>query len=214
MWQAHLSQSGEVSLLDKGLERKAGKWRRQTQIRAKQIIQHYKTQTSLLIHNQLSLQGLNVSVRWSFMASHLLQGLGTNNNSLWWWSAGCWALTLRQAAVTWRTPSRAQMRTVGGSKAECGRPVRLSDCIHTTGSNCSREACRGSGGCLVSQIRCFILDLVAVADWQTQAGEGNRALALKITTGRREQQTCRQTEGQTSLKVIDAGILMSIWTLF
>lgn len=94
----------------------ARKSRQQTQIRAKPMIKH-KTQTSWQIHNRLSLWGLNV--RWGFITTHLLSGLGTENNSLWWWS-DCWALTPRQAAVTWQTLSRAQLLMVAEWRADSG----------------------------------------------------------------------------------------------
>lgn len=125
------------------------------------------------------------------------------------------ALTPRQAAGShdeW--PSRAQMHTVGGSRAESRRLVRLvqlSDCIHTTRSNCSQEACGGSGGRLVSQIsqpllgpysRCRLTD---TGRWRKHSAD-----TKNNNSGRREQRTDRQK----SLKVIDGEILLSIWSLF
>lgn len=74
-----------------------------------------------------------------------------------------------------------------------GRLVRLSGCIHTTKASCSREACRGSGGRLDGQIRRSSSGLAADAGWRTQAGEGDGALTVKITTAGVDAEDSRRT---------------------
>ena len=95
-----------------------------------------------LIWDRLILRGLNV--RLTSMTALLLHSRIRNHQQ----QQPGGGPTPRRATVTWRAPSHAQTHTVGGSRAQSGRPTRLSDCVHTTGSSCLQEAC---GGCLAGR---------------------------------------------------------------
>lgn len=87
--------------------------------------------------------------------------------------------------------------TAYGGRAARRRPGWLSERIHSSTSNCSREACGGSGGCLLGQIKCHLL--ARQTDGRRQV---RGALILKITRGR-SGQTGRQADMQTSRRTED-----------